>query len=105
MRTPMVLALAGMLTGAPYAGADCACLCVDGAWQTVCTSARERGATVDLCPLRTAAAECPAPPAQAPRQSYAAPEDGVGNCRDVQVYDPAAAAYVGARVCDLGSSR
>ena len=96
----IVAALAGLALTPTYAAAECSCLCLDGVYQPVCTSAEEVGANRGLCQAQ-AGLGCPTPTDAAELESYAAPVDGVANCRQAQVYDAAAGDFVAARVCDV----
>lgn len=87
------------LTGAG-AAADCSCLCLDGAYRPVCTSADEVGQNRDLC-LSLASQSCPEAPEGAALSSHPAPVEGVENCRQTQVFDGRAGDFVTARVCDV----
>lgn len=93
--------LAVVAFAAAPAAARCGCLCVNGSYTAICTAPEEVGGNRGICHAR-AGRGCPSePPAEAPA-AYAAPVEGVRNCRSAQVYDAAADAYVTARVCDVG---
>lgn len=100
MRSPLVTAGLAWLLTASQAGAECACLCVDGTAQTVCSSPAEMRAAGNRCRDR-APPECPATPESDGGRFYQPPVEGVGRCRDAQVYDPREGRYVTARVCDM----
>ncbi len=99
MRSPTFLAGLPLWLAASGAWAACECLCLDGAPKTVCSSAEEMAATGDLCHLRPAM-RCPQLAVPEAR-SYPAPVEGVGNCRDARVLDPASGDQITARVCDM----
>lgn len=86
------------LLGAAGARAECACLCLDGTYQTVCSSLDEMRAAQDACQAQ-AGQGCPVTDA-APARRYEAPLEGAANCRDAAIYDPATDRHLTARVCD-----
>ncbi len=102
MRTMLAVSVLLLLVQAPVsARAQCACLCVDGALKTVCGDPQDARDHPGLCGAAGARQACPAPPeASAAPERYAAPVDGVANCRDARIYDASSAGYVNARVCD-----
>jgi hypothetical protein len=96
---PVAFALCGLSLAPMQAAADCSCLCVDGTFRPICTSADEVVPNRGLCLARTTQA-CPRAP-QAEPESFAPPVDGAENCRQAQVYDAAEGEYLPARVCDV----
>lgn len=101
MRFLFVAAAVAALSLLPAAGfADCSCLCVDGKLQAVCTESGEVAGNRGICQVR-AAETCPTPPDVGELETYQAPEEGVENCRQAQVYDAASGDYLTARVCDV----
>ncbi len=95
---PGIVLLTGLL-GAGAVRAECACLCLDGTYQTVCNTLEEVRATQSSCQSQ-AGQGCPiAHNAPAPRR-YGAPQDGADNCRDAAIYDPAEDRHRTVRVCD-----
>lgn len=101
MRLLIPLAVAAVLASSPTAvRADCSCLCLDGAYRPVCTSAEEVTQNRDLC-LALAQRSCPAAPAGDALATYAPPTEGVQNCREAEVFDDASGGFVTARVCDV----
>jgi len=100
MRSPVFLAGLPLWLAASAGWATCECLCLDGAPQTVCSSAEEMSATGDLCYLRPAM-RCPEVAAPAAGRRYPAPVEGVGNCRDAVVAHPASGDEITTRVCDM----
>ncbi len=101
MRSPGALVPALLWLVSSGAAAECHCLCVDGAPQTVCPEAEQLSGAGDLCRLRQPTPACPqaVPPADA--QRYEAPHDGAANCRDADVQDPVSGERIVARVCDM----
>lgn len=97
LATALLLGLAG---GAADARAECACLCLDGTYQTVCRSLAAAQATGSLCQAR-AGRGCPLDDAAGALRQYGAPVDGADNCREARVFDPQTGGHVSARVCDL----
>ena len=91
---------AGFLAASSLVSADCACFCMNGELQTMCTSVEEAQADPALCPAY-AAASCPIESATASSVSYDAPEDGASNCRDVRVWNSIQGAYVSVKACDV----
>jgi hypothetical protein len=100
MRFLMIAVLSGLALAPMSAAAECSCLCLDGSYQPVCTSAEEVGPNRGLCQAQ-ASQGCPTPTQAAELERYDAPVDGVANCRQAQVYDAAAGDHVMARVCDV----
>jgi hypothetical protein len=100
MRFLFLAAVAGAALNAGEVVADCSCLCLDGAYRPVCTSAEEVGQNRGLC-LALASQSCPEAPEVDGLTSYAAPVEGVENCRQTQVFDGNAGDFVAARVCDV----
>ena len=95
-------ALLGALVLSPVeAAAECACLCVDGAFSTVCTTPEEAREGAGAC--QAPARECPATPEAGEPASYEAPSAGTENCRDAQVYDATVGEHVTTKVCDVTS--
>jgi hypothetical protein len=82
------------------AWSDCACFCVDGELQTMCTTVDGAQDNPGLCPI-TESAGCPQSNSDATSASYEAPEGDAINCRDVRVYDAIRGEYVSARACDV----
>ena len=84
---------------------DCGCLCVDGMPRTLCQSVAEARLQPNLCGEQTS---CPAP-FQSDEESqdiespvyYDAPAEHAHNCREVRIWDAAADAYTGVKVCDV----
>ncbi len=79
---------------------DCGCLCVDGLARTLCQSVEEAQLQPNMCP---AGFVCPPPPLadQEAPVYYDAPADHAHNCREVRIWDEAAGAYTGVKVCDV----
>lgn len=104
-----VLAVVIMMgTGASVAGAaqrsvgaDCACVCVNGAATTLCSTIAAAQSGPQLC---RAAAECPQPAGgrtMALAMPLAAPASGAQACRTVQLWDRQLEAYGPGRICDV----
>lgn len=77
---------------------QCACLCVEGVPQTLCSSVEEAQQRPSVCGQQ----QCPdyvAVEAQGSR--YVSPHAFADNCRDVRVWDAAREAYDGIKVCDV----
>lgn len=81
--------------------AECACLCLDGTYQTVCSTLEEVRAAQSDCQA-LAGQGCPIP-AEAPAgRRYQAPQEGADNCRDATIYDPSEDRHRTVKVCDAG---
>lgn len=89
-----------MLLASQSAVADCACLCVDGSYRTVCTTLEDARAAGNVCEARTAQG-CQMEGASGPARSYPPPAEGASDCRDGRVYDAVADEVVVARVCNV----
>lgn len=101
MRTAMIWLLSAGLSTAPGSAlATCACLCLDGTFRTVCSAPEALQNTADVCQARSGQG-CASPPQRDQTRTYPAPAEGVGNCRDAQVFDAAADDYIVVRVCDV----
>ena len=91
----------GVQPGSELQLAECGCLCVDGVAKTLCQSVEEARRQPNACP---AGQRCPAPPTEdASPGTYDPPVDGAHNCREVRIWDEAAADYTGVKVCDVFS--
>ena len=93
-----LLVLAGLV--APSAGADCTCLCMDGAPATVCSTLESARTNTDACAAR-APDTCPVDLQWRGGERYPAPADGAVNCREVRVWDATASSHRSVRVCDV----
>ena len=92
--------LAGLLFAGSTAWSDCACFCVEGELQTLCTTVDEAQDRPTLCPTADSAT-CPQDSGAASASTYDAPDDEAINCRSVRVYDAIRGAYVNARACNV----
>jgi hypothetical protein len=81
------------------AWSDCACFCVGGELQTMCTTIDGAQDNPVLCP--TIGYNCPQEAESSASSTYTAPESEAVNCRDVRVYDAIRGEYVTARACDV----
>ncbi len=91
MRVFAVLAAVLLWSGTSFA--QCACRCVDGEMQAICTNAWE---AQPVCPPTV----CPiAPPAVAPTLTPAVPPPGMSQCQPRQVLNPKTGAYDWQTVC------
>ena len=84
---------------------DCGCMCVEGMPRTLCQSVAEARQQPNMCGEQVS---CPAPfmsdekaPAAEAPIYYDAPAEHAQNCREVRVWDAAADAYAGVKVCDV----
>ncbi|HEX7035343.1 MAG TPA: hypothetical protein VF210_06185 [Pseudomonadales bacterium] len=101
MRFLIPVAVVAALASSPAAvRADCSCLCLDGAYRPVCTSAEEVSQNRNLC-LALAQRTCPAAPAGDSLATLHPPTEGVDNCREAEVFDDASGEFLTARVCDV----
>ena len=98
---PTVAVLAALSFAPGSAFAECSCLCVDGALRTVCTGSEEVNASRSLCLAQASQQACPPAPALAEPEAYAAPMEGVENCRKAQIFDAGAGDHVAARICEV----
>jgi hypothetical protein len=77
---------------------QCGCLCVEGVPKTLCSTVEEAQQNPAVCGLR----HCPDYVAtEADGQRYVSPHAFADNCRDVRVWNGAAGAYTGIKVCDV----
>ena len=86
-----------MMIGAS-AWSDCACFCVDGELQTMCTAVGEAQDNPTLCPTDSS---CPQEAEGVAGSFYEAPEGDAVNCREVRVYHAILGEYVTARACNV----
>lgn len=101
MRLPMLLAAVAAFVLNPLAArADCSCLCLDGAYRPVCTSAEEVAQNRGLCHA-LAEQTCPVAAGTDALASFAPPAEGVKNCREAAVFDAGAGEFLTTRVCDV----
>ena len=94
MSAAVLMALAGS------AWSDCACFCVSGELQTMCTTVAEAQADTTSCPSYSAQS-CPEEPGSATASTYDSPEEGAVNCRDVRVFDALRGRFVDVKACDV----
>ena len=89
----------GTVAGAvQMADTQCACLCVEGVPQTLCSSIEEARQRPGHCRLR----HCPEYVAvEDGGRRYVAPDAYADNCRDVRIWDDTEAVYSGVKVCDV----
>ena len=88
-----------MLFSSP-AAAECACFCVDGDLQTMCTTVEEAQAEPALCSAYSQN-QCPSAPGGGASATYDAPENGATNCRDIRVYDALRGVFNTVKACDV----
>ena len=89
-----------LLLAGGAAWSDCACFCVSGELQTMCSTVEEAQSDVSSCAAQAARA-CPEESYTPASASYDAPEDGAVNCRDVRVFDALRGQFVDVRACDV----
>jgi len=82
------------------AWSDCACFCVGGELETMCTTVDGAQDSSNLCPISDTAT-CPQGGTEAASASYEAPDSDAIDCRDVRVYDAIRGEYVNAKACDV----
>jgi hypothetical protein len=82
------------------AWSDCACFCVAGELQTMCTTVVGAQDSPTLCPPMDTAS-CPQDTDASSSADYEAPESDAINCRDVRVYDAIRGEYVTAKACNV----
>ena len=76
----------------------CACFCVEGSLQTLCTDMEDAQDGPNEC-SESEATICPIPTGEASGWRYDAPEAGSTNCRDARVWQNDAFAIV--KVCNV----
>ena len=91
--------LSMMLFSAP-AAAECACFCVGGDLQTVCTTVEEAQDAPAMCGA-VAASQCPSEVNAPASTSYDAPEEGATNCRDIRIFDARRGVFKTVKACDV----
>ena len=94
-----MLATALLLLGSS-AWSDCACFCVAGELETMCTTVDGAQDSPNLCPA-TESASCPVEFGEVGSSSYEAPKSDAVNCRDVRVYDAIRGDYIDAKACNV----
>jgi len=101
MRAAMQVLLAmGLAVAAGPGQADCACLCVDGSYRTVCTVPEDVRGAGNVCQAQ-ASMGCSVSADALQQEVYPAPVEGVNNCRAARVFDAAADEHIVARICDV----
>jgi hypothetical protein len=93
----MFLAMLMMIGSSAWS--DCACFCVSGELQTMCTTVDGAQDSPVLCP--TMGSSCPPVADGGSSTAYEAPEQEAVNCRDVKVYDAIRGEYVTAKACNV----
>ena len=83
--------------------ADCACFCVDGNLQTMCSTVAEAQENSAVCPVVESTA-CPTSTEAATDWSYEATDEGAVNCRDVRVWDADERTFHEVKACDVLSA-
>lgn len=94
------LLLASGLFASGTAAAECACFCVDGELKTMCTTVEAAQENPTLCSAYRSLS-CPEDPGDAPTASYAPPEAGATNCRDLRIFDALRGVFTSIRACDV----
>lgn len=100
MNAKKILLALSLATAAGSGAADCACLCVDGSYQTVCTAPEAVRAAGNVCQAQ-ASKGCSVAADALEQEVYPAPQEGVDNCRAARVFDAVAGEHIVARVCDV----
>lgn len=95
-----VLLALGLAVAAGPSQADCACLCVDGSYRTVCTAPEAVRGAGNVCQAK-ASMGCTVTADAVQQEVYPAPVEGVNNCRAARVFDAAADEHIVARICDV----
>ena len=88
-----------MLFGAP-ASAECACFCVNGDLQTMCTTVDEAQDEPAMCSAYSQQ-QCPSESGDRAGANYDAPEEGATNCRDIRVFDAPRGIFNTVKACDV----
>ena len=92
--------LVSMMMFSASASAECACFCVNGDLQTLCTEVGEAQDEPALCSAYSQN-QCPSEPGDRASVSYDAPEDGATNCRDLRVFDALRGVFKSVKACDV----
>ena len=104
--TSMVIAgamLASMMMFSASASAECACFCVNGDLQTLCTTVEEAQDEPALCGTYSDN-QCPSEPGDRASVNYDAPAEGAANCRDIRVFDALRGVFKTVKACDVLSA-
>jgi hypothetical protein len=95
--------LISMMMFSASASAECACFCVNGDLQTLCTTVDEAQDEPTLCSAYSQKL-CPSEPGESASASYNAPAEGATNCRDIRVFDALSGVFKTVKACDVLSS-
>jgi|GEM_PF-4129080 len=82
------------------ASAECACFCVNGELQTMCSTVEEAQGNPTLCgnyPRES----CPTETSSPDSASYDEPAEGATNCRDIRVFDSLHGGFTSVKACDV----
>jgi len=94
----MLVAMLMMIGSSAWS--DCACFCVAGELETMCTTIDGAQDSPLLCPS-VEDASCPQDNDSASSASYDAPDGDAINCRDVRVFDAIRGEYVTTKACNV----
>jgi len=94
----MLVAVLAMFGASAWS--NCACFCVEGQLQTLCTDLGDAQSGPNLCP-DSSSASCPQQFNTDGASSYDAPDEHAQNCRDLKIYDAVRGEYVTAKACDV----
>ena len=97
------LSLASFLLLGSSAWAECACFCVNGELQTMCTAIEEAQDDPVLCSAYRNR-ECPEEPGSTVGASYTSPHEDALNCRDIRVFDALRGVFVDLKACDVAEA-
>lgn len=92
--------LVSMMLFSSPAAAECACFCVNGDLQTMCTTVEEAQADPAMCSAYSHK-QCPSEPGDRAGNNYEAPADGATNCRDIRVFDALRGVFNTVKACDV----